>query len=99
MLDKYILHSYWDRAAQSPHRGLQALLRAQVWRRAAQHASIDLSFAAILKDLDIPPLAQHDAFNDALMTAMMYVALRDMKERGIRIPRLRTYDVFDPTGA
>jgi hypothetical protein len=27
-------------------------------------------------------LAQHDAFNDALMTAMMYVVLRDLKETG-----------------
>jgi len=34
-----------------------------------------------------------------LMTAMMYVTLRDMKHRGIRIPRLRTHAVFDPTGA
>ena len=62
--------------------------------------SIDLSFAAILKDLNIPPLAQHDAFNDALMTAMMYVALRDLKERGVRIARARSHAaVFDPTGA
>ena len=43
---------------------------------------VDLSFAAMLKDLGIPPLAQHDAFNDALMTAMMYVALRDLKGTG-----------------
>ena len=61
--------------------------------------SIDLSFAAMLKDLGIPPLAQHDAFNDALMTAMMYVALRDMKERGVRIARPRSHAVFNPTGA
>lgn len=66
---------------------------------APPNTSIDLSFAAILRDLNIPPLAQHDAFNDALMTAMMYVVLCDMKERGIRIPRLRSHVVFDPTGA
>jgi DNA polymerase III subunit epsilon len=34
-------------------------------------------------------LHQHDAFNDALMTAMMYVQLRDMQERGVEISRLR----------
>ena len=50
---------------------------------------IDLSFAAILRDLDLPVLDQHDAFNDALMTAMMYVRLRDMHQRGVRIPRHR----------
>ncbi|MDE2578308.1 MAG: 3'-5' exonuclease [Hyphomicrobiales bacterium] len=48
---------------------------------------IDLSFAAILKDLGIPPLDAHDAFNDAMMTAMMYLALRDLKARGVRIAR------------
>jgi DNA polymerase-3 subunit epsilon len=50
---------------------------------------IDLSFKAILADLGIPPLDQHDALNDAMMTAMIYVTLKDMKERGVRIPRLR----------
>ncbi len=66
---------------------------------APPNTRIDLSFASMLKDINIPALAEHDAFNDALMTAMMYVALRDMKQRGIRIPRLRTHAVFDPTGA
>jgi hypothetical protein len=65
---------------------------------AAPNTSIDLSFAAILRDLNIPPLAQHDGFNDTLMTAMMYVALRDIKERGVRIPRSRRHAVFDPIG-
>jgi DNA polymerase-3 subunit epsilon len=41
-----------------------------------QHQPIDLSFEAILNDLDIPKLGKHDAFNDALMTAMMYLKLR-----------------------
>lgn len=37
---------------------------------------VDLSFEAILADLDIPNLGRHDAFHDALMTAMMYLKLR-----------------------
>lgn len=49
--------------------------------------TVDLSFAAIMADLDLPPLAQHDAFNDALLAAEMYVVLKDMAARGIRIPR------------
>lgn len=64
------------------------------------NATIDLSFAAILKDLGIPPLPQHDAFNDAMMSAMMYLALRDLKERGVRIARTHPdAPVFNPTGA
>jgi DNA polymerase-3 subunit epsilon len=48
---------------------------------------VNLRFAAILADLGLPILDQHDAFADALMTAMMYLALTDLKERNIRIPR------------
>jgi DNA polymerase III subunit epsilon len=47
----------------------------------------DLSFAAILEDLGLPMLDQHDAYADALMTAMIYVTLRDLKARNVRIPR------------
>jgi len=35
-----------------------------------------LSFDAILEDLNLPKLGKHDAFNDALMTAMMYLKLK-----------------------
>ena len=52
-------------------------------------AQVDLRFAAILADLGLPILNQHDAFSDALMTAMTFFALRDLKERNIRIPRPR----------
>jgi DNA polymerase III subunit epsilon len=74
------------------------IIATRAYGDAPPNTSIDLSFTAILRDLNIPPLAQHDAFNEALMTAMMYVALPDMKETGICIPRLRTHVVFDPTG-
>lgn len=37
---------------------------------------IDLSFPTILKELALPQLGQHDAFNDALMTALIFVKLR-----------------------
>ncbi len=50
-------------------------------------AQVDLSFAPILADLGLPALDRHDAFYGALMTAMMYVALADLKARNIRIPR------------
>ena len=62
-------------------------------------ATIDLSFSRILADLRLPPLPAHDAFNDALMTAMIYVALRDLKQRGIRIPRTRSRGTYGSTGA
>jgi DNA polymerase-3 subunit epsilon len=39
---------------------------------------VDLRFDAILTDLNLPALGKHDAFNDALMTAMMYVKLQHL---------------------
>ena len=47
----------------------------------------DLSFPSILRDLKLPQLAQHDAYSDALMTAMMYVSLSDFCARKVRIAR------------
>ena len=50
---------------------------------------VDLRFMSILRDLDLPALEQHDAFSDALMTAMMHLKLEDLKARDVRIPRAR----------
>ena len=47
---------------------------------------VDLRFMSILRDLDLPALDQHDAYSDALMTAMMYLKLEDLKARDVRIP-------------
>lgn len=98
MLDKYILHHI---GIELPNRRIEVskLYYERKYGDAPTNTTIDLSFAAILKDLGIPPLAQHDAFNDALMSAMMYLALRDLKQRGVRIARPRTCAaIFNPTG-
>ncbi len=50
---------------------------------------VDLRFMSILDDLRLPALGQHDAYSDALMTAMMYLKLEDLKARDVRIPRAR----------
>jgi DNA polymerase-3 subunit epsilon len=60
---------------------------------------VDLRFAAILADLGLPALDQHDASSDALMTAMMYVYLIDLKQRGVRIPRRRSRPIGHFGGA
>ena len=48
---------------------------------------VDLTFEAIRRDLDVPALNAHDAYQDALMTAMMYLTLKDRKARGVKIKR------------
>ena len=50
---------------------------------------VNLRFMSILQDLGLPALDQHDAYSDALMTAMMYLTLEDLKSRNVRIPRAR----------
>ncbi len=50
---------------------------------------VDLCFASLLEDLKLPMLDRHDAYSDALMTAMAYLALRDLEERDGRIERRR----------
>jgi DNA polymerase-3 subunit epsilon len=98
MLDKYIL-TLIGIELPNPRIEISKLYYERKYGDAPPNTTIDLSFAAILKDLGIPALAQHDAFNDALMSAMMYVALRDMKDRGVRIARPRTRGaIFNPMG-
>lgn len=43
-----------------------------------EHEVFDLSFNSILDRLELPKMGQHDAFNDALMTAMIYVKLQGL---------------------
>ena len=62
-------------------------------------AQVDLRFAAMVADLGLPALDQHDASSDALMAAMMYVRLVDLKQRGVRIPRQRVGPVAHFGGA
>ncbi|EIF50801.1 MULTISPECIES: 3'-5' exonuclease [Sulfurovum] len=38
--------------------------------------NIDLRFDTILEDLDLPKLQAHDALNDAIMTALIYLKLK-----------------------
>lgn len=41
---------------------------------------IDLRFDTILNDLSLPKLSAHDALNDAIMTAMIYLKLQHVKK-------------------
>ena len=88
MIDKHLLGFC---AIELPNRLIEVsrLYYERKYGDAPPGTVIDLSFAAMLKDLGIPMLRQHDALDDALMTAMMYLSLRDLKERGMRIPRER----------
>lgn len=40
-------------------------------------SNIDLRFDTIMKDLDIPTFGKHDAYNDAIMTSMIFLCLKN----------------------
>lgn len=88
MVDKYLLQA---KGIQLPNPMIEVsqLYYDRKYGNAPPGTAIDLTFKSIIDDLGLPMLDQHDAFNDAMMTAMIYVALKDMKERGVRISRLR----------
>jgi len=45
-------------------------------RKRSDYQFVDLRFDTILKNLNIPSLGKHDALNDAIMTAMMFLKLK-----------------------
>ena len=98
MLDKYILR-YIEAKLPNPRIEVSEIYFALKYRGAPPGVVLDLRFQSILLDLGIPSLEQHDAFNDALMTGMMYVQLMDMRKRGSRIGRERVIRQEAPIGA
>lgn len=46
-------------------------------KRSSEYEFVDLKFDTIMNELDIPELGKHDALNDAIMTAMIFLKLKD----------------------
>src|SRR4029434_9189335 len=61
MLDKYVLR-YIEIELPNPRIEVSKLYYERKYGDAPANTVVDLSFAAMLKDLGIPLLAQHDAF-------------------------------------
>ncbi len=47
-------------------------------------SNIDLRFDTIMKELQIPKMGKHDAYNDAIMTAMMFIKLKNQPKVTIK---------------
>lgn len=48
------------------------------YRKKSAHEFVDLKFDTIMKNLNIPMLGKHDALNDAIMSAMIFLKLQKM---------------------
>jgi DNA polymerase-3 subunit epsilon len=44
----------------------------------SEYQFVDLKFDTIMSELDIPELGKHDALNDAIMTSMIFLKLREL---------------------
>lgn len=86
MLDKYA-KDLLQTKLPNPQLEVSRLYYDRKYGDAPPGTVLDLRFASMLEDLGIPMLEQHDALNDALMAGMAWLALRDMRARGVRIPR------------
>ena len=49
--------------------------------RAKQLTMILLKFKTIVNDLDIPEFGNHDSYNDAIMTAMIFLKLKNLAKQ------------------
>ena len=49
-------------------------------RKKSAHEFVDLKFDTIMKELNLPRLGKHDALNDAIMSAMMFLKLKEIPE-------------------
>ena len=86
MLDRYV-RRWLGIELPNPAIEVSKLYYDRKYADAPPGTHIDLAFPSILRDLGLPMLDQHDAYADALMTAMIYLVLRDRKARGVRIAR------------
>lgn len=86
MLDKYLLSMLNIRV---PNRSIDVsrLYYDRKYAKATPGTQIDLRYASILADLGLPSRPQHDAFEDALGAAEMYLLLDDMRQRGSTLGR------------
>lgn len=88
MLDKHIL-PFIQIGLPNKQIEVSELYYERKYGNAPPGTVIDLRFTSILEDLGLPNLGQHDALSDAVMTAMMYVTLRDLRKRGVHVARER----------
>jgi DNA polymerase-3 subunit epsilon len=86
MLDKYLL-AMIDTRLPNRRIDVSRLYYDRKYGNAPTGTRVDLRYAAIRADLKLPARAQHDAFEDAIGAAEMYLLLDDLCDRRVRLPR------------
>jgi len=80
MLDKYVRRLI---GCPLPNRRVEVSRLYYDWRapQLPPGSNIDLRFETIRERLNLPRRAEHDAFNDALLAAMMYLRLQPVDKK------------------
>lgn len=86
MLNRY-LRAWLGVGLPNPQVEISGLYYDRKYGHARPETPVDLSFAALARDLKVDLIDQHDALADATTTALMYVMLKDMRARRARFPR------------
>jgi DNA polymerase-3 subunit epsilon len=86
MLNRYV-KAWSGIGLPNPQIDISGLNYDRQYGDAPPGSHVDLSFAALAKDLELELIDQHDALADAVTTALMYLTLKDMQARRARIPR------------
>jgi DNA polymerase-3 subunit epsilon len=88
MLNKYLI-AMLDTWLPNRRIDVSKLYYDRKYATAPPGTRIDLRYAVIRTNLKLPARPQHDAFEDALGAAEMYLLLEDMRKRNVRFPRQR----------
>ena len=98
MLNRYV-RPWLGVGLPNPQIDISGLYYDRKYGDAPPGAHVDLSFAALAKDIGLTLVDQHDALADAVATALMYVTLKDMQARRARIARAPYAPTAGFTGA
>ena len=86
LLDRYV-RAWLGVGLPNPQVEISGLYYDRKYGDAPPGIHVDLSYAALARDLKLDLIDQHDALADATTTALMYVMLKDLQARRARIPR------------
>jgi len=79
--DIKILNTYLKRFIGTTLHNKQIELSSMYYKRYKKHSAhefVDLKFDTIIEKLDIPKISKHNALNDAIMSAMIFLKLKNI---------------------
>lgn len=86
LINRYV-RSWLGISLPNPQIDISGLYYDRKYGDAPPGTHVDLTFAALARDLRLDLIDQHDALADATTAALMYVMLKDLQARRVRLKR------------